>query len=155
MRPAEFLRLVYSKEGECSRAQVLSVPSTQANKAAVTLPIAGTGLLEEIRRRVDSKYMCIYNGAMEFEWDPKKSQENRKKHGLDFGDAERIFDGETVTFLDDRIDYGEERYVTMGRLEGRLVVIVHALRGESLRIISMRKGNAREEKIYRKRLKEG
>jgi uncharacterized DUF497 family protein len=92
---------------------------------------------------------------MKFEWNERKSRENKKKHGLSFRDAERVFHGETTTFLDDRIDYGEERYVTMGLLEGRLVVIVHAVRKESIRIISMRKGNAREEKIYRQRLETG
>ena len=89
---------------------------------------------------------------MEFEWDEKKSQENEKKHGLSFRDAERVFDGETATYLDDRKDYREERYITMGELEGRLVVIVHAVRGEVIRIISMRRGNEREKKTYRQRL---
>ena len=89
---------------------------------------------------------------MKLEWDKKKNTENKEKRGLDFRDAELVFDGETVTFLDDRCDYGEERYITMGSLEGRLVIIVHTIRGESIRVISMRKGNAREEKIYRKRL---
>lgn len=89
---------------------------------------------------------------MEFEWDEKKSQENEKKHGLSFRDAERVFDGETATYLDDRKDYREERYITMGTLEGRMVVIVHAVRGEVIRIISMRRGNEREKKTYRQRL---
>jgi len=99
-------------------------------------------------------YRCIYvyNHLVKLEWDEKKNAENKEKHGLDFRDAEQVFDGETATFLDDRCDYGEDRYITIGLLEGRLVVIVHTLRGENIRVISMRKGNTREEKIYRKRL---
>ena len=51
-----------------------------------------------------------------------------------------------------RFDYGEERLVTLGRLAGRLVVIAHASRDDGTRIISMRKGNRREQEIYQKRL---
>ena len=57
-----------------------------------------------------------------------------------------------ITFVDDRFDYGEERLITLGVLAGRVVVIAHAPRGERTRIISMRKANRREQKIYQKRL---
>jgi uncharacterized DUF497 family protein len=57
-----------------------------------------------------------------------------------------------VTFEDDRFDYGEERLITLGLLAGRLVVIAHSPRDEGTRIISMRKGNRREQEIYQKRL---
>ncbi len=89
---------------------------------------------------------------MRFEWDAAKNRSNFAKHGLDFEDAELVFAGPCVTFIDDRVDYGEERFVTLGSLAGRLVVIAHAPRGEATRIISMRKANRREQKIYKKRL---
>ena len=89
---------------------------------------------------------------MEFQWDRKKSRENLKKHGLSFEDAYRVFEGETVTFLDDRIDYGESRYITLGELLGRVVVVAHTLRRATIRIISMRKANGREKKIYQERI---
>jgi uncharacterized DUF497 family protein len=89
---------------------------------------------------------------MEFEWDDAKNRSNFTKHGLDFADAELVFAGPCVTFVDDRFDYGEERFVTLGLLAGRLVVIAHVPRGEATRIISMRKANRREQKIYQKRL---
>lgn len=57
-----------------------------------------------------------------------------------------------VTFEDDRFDYGEQRLITLGLLAGRLVVIAHAPRDQATRIISMRKGNRREQEIYKKRL---
>jgi uncharacterized protein len=89
---------------------------------------------------------------MQFEWDDAKNRSNFAKHGLDFADAELVFAGPCVTFPDDRFDYGEERFITLGLLAGRLVVIAHAPRGEATRIISMRKANRREQKNYQKRL---
>jgi len=87
-----------------------------------------------------------------YEWDEEKSERNREKHGLSFEDAENVFAGPCVTFVDNRFDYEETRLITLGTLEGRIVVIVHTLRGKNTRIISMRKANAREQKIYQKRL---
>jgi len=89
---------------------------------------------------------------MIYEWDDAKNRGNSAKHGLDFSDAELVFAGPCVTFVDSRFDYGEERFVTLGLLAGRLVAIAHAPRGEATRIISMRKANRREQEIYQKRL---
>ncbi|HKM47099.1 MAG TPA: BrnT family toxin [Terriglobales bacterium] len=89
---------------------------------------------------------------MKYEWDEAKNRKNIAKHGLSFEDAEQVFSGPCVTFEDDRLDYGEERLITLGLLVGRLVVIAHSPRDEGTRIISMRKGNRREQKIYQKRL---
>ena len=89
---------------------------------------------------------------MLFEWDEAKNRNNFAKHGLSFEDAEQVFSGPCVTFLDDRFDYGEERFITLGLLVGRVVVIAHAPRDDITRIISMRKGNRREKEIYKKRL---
>jgi uncharacterized protein len=89
---------------------------------------------------------------MRCEWHEAKDRSNLAKHGLSFEDAEQVFSGPCVTFQDDRFDYGEERLVTLGLLAGRLVVIAHAPRGQGTRIISMRKGNHREQEIYQKRL---
>jgi len=89
---------------------------------------------------------------MSLEWDQAKNRTNFAKHGLRFEDAERVFSGPCVTFEDDRFDYGEERLITLGLLAGRLVVIAHAPRNEGTRIVSMRKGNRREQKAYQERL---
>lgn len=92
---------------------------------------------------------------MRYEWDEAKNRSNRAKHGLDFADAEQVFAGRCVTFVDDRCDYGERRLVSLGMLAGRVVVMAHSPRGhDATRIISMRKGNRREQKIYQKRLNE-
>ena len=89
---------------------------------------------------------------MRCEWDEAKNRKNVAKHGLSFEDAEHVFSGPCVTFEDDRFDYREERLITLGLLAGRLVVIAHSPRDEGTRIISMMKGNRREQKIHQKRL---
>ncbi len=89
-----------------------------------------------------------------FEWDDDKNKENLAKHGLSFDDAEQVFESQTFTFEDTRFDYREKRYITFGLLEGHMVVVAHTPRGDKTRIISMRKGNNREEKTYQERLKE-
>jgi uncharacterized DUF497 family protein len=89
---------------------------------------------------------------MIYEWDEAKNRSNFAKHGLDFADAEQVFAGPCLTFIDDRFDYGEKRLITLGLLAGRAVVIAHAPRGDVTRIISMRKANRREQKIYKERL---
>jgi uncharacterized DUF497 family protein len=89
---------------------------------------------------------------MRYEWDEAKNRTNLAKHGLSFEDADQVFSGPCVTFEDDRSDYGEQRLITLGLLAGRLVVIAHSPCDEGTRIISMRKGNRRERKIYQERL---
>ena len=87
---------------------------------------------------------------MKYEWDPVKNSANLKKHGLDFQDAQEVFAGPTATIIDDRVDYGETRFITLGLLRGVLVVVmVHTDRDdEVVRIISMRKATAKEAKFY-------
>ena len=63
-----------------------------------------------------------------------------------------IFAGPCVTLEDTRRGYGERRFITLGLLRGRTVVIAHTPRGERTRVISMRKANSREARRYRQRL---
>ena len=99
------------------------------------------------------RYKSSYNRAVAYEWDEAKNRSNFAKHGLDFADAELVLAGPCVTFLDDRFDYGEKRFITLGLLAKRVVLIAHAPRGDT-RIISMRKANRREQRIYQERLGE-
>ena len=85
---------------------------------------------------------------MEFEWDEKKRKSNINKHSFDFVDAIKVFEGATFTAEDDRLDYGEKRYITLGMLEGIVVVIAHSESDDLIRIISMRKATKNEQKIY-------
>ena len=59
-----------------------------------------------------------------------------------------MFEGETVIVLDDRFDYGEERFITFGLLDGRVVAIAHTETDEVMRIISVRKATKDEESSY-------
>ncbi len=85
---------------------------------------------------------------MEFTWHEVKRNLNLKNHGLDFIDAQRVFEGVTFTFEDDRFSYGEQRFVTLGLLAGIPVSIVHMESKHEIHIISFRKATRRETKIY-------
>ena len=65
---------------------------------------------------------------MRFSWSESKRQLNLQQHGLDFVDAPRVFDGPTYTYENDRFDYSEQRFVTLGLLEELVVSIVHTER---------------------------
>jgi hypothetical protein len=85
---------------------------------------------------------------MQYEWDEQKRLSNARKHGIDFQDAVAIFEGDTVTVEDDRFDYGERRFVSLGRLQGRVIVVVHTEQDQVTRIISARKATKYEQRIY-------
>ncbi len=104
------------------------------------------------RTLLDVTTHCNYNRFMRFEWDEIKRESNILKHGFDFIDVEGIFDGETVTILDNRSNYKEERFITLGLLEGRVVVIIHTEIDDVIRIISARKATKNEEISYFKEI---
>ena len=89
---------------------------------------------------------------MEISYDAEKREWTLRERGLDFEDAVHVFAGPEYTILDDRFDYGEERFQTYGLLEGRLVTLVWTPRGGGRHIISMRKCNDREKKRYEAQL---
>lgn len=81
---------------------------------------------------------------MDISFDPAKRAKTLEERGLDFADAGLVFAGITATIEDDRHDYGEQRFITAGYLNGRRVVLVWTHRSESRRIISMRHAHADE-----------
>lgn len=86
---------------------------------------------------------------MRYNYDPKKKALNLKKHGLSFDDAQGVIESaQTVTFEDLRFDYSEVRYLTLGLLYGVVVIITTAETDKTIRIISMRKADKHEQKIY-------
>ena len=89
---------------------------------------------------------------MEVTFDEDKRQLTLLKRGLDFARANEIFDGAEFTWIDDRTDYGEVRFNSFGKLDGRLVSITWTIRDKTRRIISMRKANDREQAFYRRNL---
>jgi len=88
------------------------------------------------------------------EWNPAKAEANQRKHGIDFLDAIRIFETDNATYPSNRS--GEERYVSVGSVEGRIVAVVWTPREPGVRrIISARKARRGEAEQYRKSLGQG
>ena len=85
---------------------------------------------------------------MEYEWDEAKRLTNLFKHGIDFIDILTVFDGDVLTVEDDRYSYGEQRFVTFGLLQERVIAVVHTEREDCTRIISARKATKYEQRIY-------
>ena len=81
-------------------------------------------------------------------WDEAKRLANLEKHGIDFVGVEAVFEGYTVTIEDQRLAYGEQRFVTFGLLQGTLVAVVHTERNDTIRIISIRRATRIEKKSY-------
>ncbi len=87
---------------------------------------------------------------MEYEWDPKKSAVNERKHNVTFQEAGTVFgDRFAVTFTDPDHSKNEERYLTFGLSKhNRLLVVSHIDRGDKTRIISARLMDRKERRIY-------
>jgi uncharacterized protein len=83
-----------------------------------------------------------------FTWDEVKRRANLRKHGIDFVDAPKIFQGLTFTAEDDREAYGERRFLTLGLLEDQVVSVAHTERRDEIRIISIRKATKHEARFY-------
>ncbi len=85
---------------------------------------------------------------MDIEFDQDKRDKTLKDRELDFARAVEVFAGTHFTGQDTRVDYAEDRFMTVGWLDRRLIVLVWTPRGEVRRIISMRKANDREKALY-------
>jgi uncharacterized DUF497 family protein len=88
---------------------------------------------------------------MDIIWDPKKAETNFRKHGVRFSDAESVlFDPLALTLKYQDVNR-EKRFVTVGSdAIGRIIVVVYAYRGGTIRLISARKATATERKQYEK-----
>jgi hypothetical protein len=85
---------------------------------------------------------------MRFTWDEGKRKSNIKKHGIDFVDAVQVFAGPTFTCEDTRFDYGEQRWITIGLNDLTVVVIAHTETPDEIHVISIRKAEKNEQKIF-------
>jgi uncharacterized protein len=86
---------------------------------------------------------------MEFEWDKEKVVANFKKHGVSFEEAAlAFFDKNAVELFDERNSDDEIRYQLIGISNTRLILVAYTARNEKIRIISARKANARQIRIY-------
>lgn len=92
---------------------------------------------------------------MAFEWDSDKNATNIAKHGVDFEDAIRIFEGPILESTDERHEYGEARIIAFGVVDDRELAVVYTMRGGRRRIISARRAHRRERKAYREAYPKG
>ena len=91
---------------------------------------------------------------MRFEWDEAKNEINIRKHGIDFADVTDMFNHPMLTLLDDREDYGEERWIGLGWMQQLIGVVVYVERYEdTIRIISARKATKHEVRRYEQSIK--
>jgi len=93
---------------------------------------------------------------MELTWDEKKNEQNIKKHGFDFAEANQVFDSVLISSLHDSQDYGEDRWIAIGMLQNGTVVVVVFSEEENdiIRMISMRKASKNEKERYEKEIKD-
>lgn len=92
-------------------------------------------------------------GRLEISFDATKRRSTLAIRGLDFADAAKVFEGPVFESEDDRFDYPERRYATIGLLGDRLVAVVWTETITGRRVISMRKANDREYSKYRAKLR--
>ncbi len=78
---------------------------------------------------------------------------NLDKHGIDFADATRVFDGPTLERKDDRRDYNETRVVALGEIEGIVLSVTYTIRRQAVRLISARRASRDEREAYNARLR--
>ena len=87
--------------------------------------------------------------SLKFEWDKAKAKSNYRKHGVTFSFAKGVFkDAFAVELFDDRRDYGEERFVVIGMVDGYILYVAYTERDEAIRIISARRATKHEEEAY-------
>ncbi|MDX2224852.1 MAG: BrnT family toxin [Rhodospirillaceae bacterium] len=89
---------------------------------------------------------------MKFAWDQAKNQANRAKHGIALERAAEMFEAPTDERVDRRKNYGETRMICFGVIEDRVYCCVYTDRGDTRRIISLRKANADETETYLNRV---
>lgn len=86
---------------------------------------------------------------MEFEWDIQKDKINQKKHQVSFEEAAEIFRYPTYEATDDRVDYGETRYIAIGNnSQMTIITVVYTEREGKIRLISARRANKQEKRLY-------
>ncbi len=86
---------------------------------------------------------------MKFEWDENKNKSNLKKHGIDFSDAQKVFNDENSLIAPDlRKDYSESRWKIIGKVYGVIISVIYTIRNEAIRIISARRASKNERKEY-------
>jgi len=92
---------------------------------------------------------------VKFEWDDEKNRENMRRHGIDFADATEVFGHPMLTSLDDREDYGEDRWIGIGLMQDIVAVVVYVewIEEDRVRFISARPALRHERKRYQEEVR--
>lgn len=91
----------------------------------------------------------MYFDSIDIVWDPQKAKSNFRKHKIHFADAESVFYDTMALTIEDQDSDGEKRFVTIGSdTTGRIVLVVYAYQGNSIRLISARKATSSERSYY-------
>jgi uncharacterized protein len=85
---------------------------------------------------------------MDFEWDNTKDEANRRKHGIDFRTAAKVFLDPFIVEFDDRDAANELRFNAIGLVDGRMLLVTYTMRGDVVRIISARGAEPHEKRKY-------
>jgi len=98
--------------------------------------------------KLDVFYLCAYNKCVKITFDPTKNSANIAKHGVSLTIAADLEWDSAMTWADGRRDYGEARLIGLILIEARLYCVIFTDRGNTRRIISLRKANEREVRRY-------
>lgn len=96
-------------------------------------------------------YTIVYINSSKYVWDERKNLANIQRHGIDFKEVCQIFEWPLIRRIDNRKDYGETRWIAMGWYINEVVVVVYTIRKDYIRIISARRANRNERKIYQEK----
>jgi uncharacterized DUF497 family protein len=87
--------------------------------------------------------------VLKFEWDENKNKSNIKKHDIDFNDAKEVFDDpKSIETEDTRKDYGESRFIIIGKVKNVILTVVYTIRVNAIRLISARRSRKDERNSY-------
>ncbi len=93
--------------------------------------------------------LSTYTGPVDIEFDPKKNAANLRKHGVSLAEGDGVLNDPLALTIEDETAQGEQRFLTLGmNVLGALMVVVWTRRGESIRVISVRKAEPRERRAY-------
>jgi uncharacterized DUF497 family protein len=85
---------------------------------------------------------------MRFEYDPAKSDANHEKHGIDFDEAQALWEDDGLLLLRSRNHVDEERWLAIGRIDRKHWTAIITMRGTAIRLISVRRARKEERDVY-------
>jgi uncharacterized DUF497 family protein len=125
-----------------------SPPTSKISHADVATSGTASARSADLARGTEYQYIPRSGLAMDFEWDSAKEQVNRKKHGVDFRTAAKVFLDPHVIEFDDLGATGELRFSAIGLVDDRMLFVTYTMRGDVVRIISARGAEPHEKRKY-------